>query len=513
MPLLRDALPLEIFVPVLAVTLVAKLAAFFPAYAIDDYALASADPTVPTRALLAQGRFGQAALLHALSAIGLQPHYARIFFAALAMAVTAACATLVVRLWRVESRPVAIAAAAMISVHPFTTEIFTFRTALGIYAVAFALLLPLLVPRLWTLRAFLLATIYFALLTSIYQVVLQYLLAALILAAAIELVRWSGRAAPPLDRGATARAGLRERFLRDERTALFGVVVGGSAVYLTANTLLLRAFDISMVARGRILAAAEIGDRARTVWNALRYRFVEPNPMGGRVSQTLLLVLLVAAVAGLILPLRATLPRRRLTLLVGVATLLAAGLLWTIGLTAVVEFFWPVPRAMAHVAIVWGGVLVLAGLCWPRPARRWLLGLACLILLAFVGTDNRILNDQFRLNLRDLAMANRILARVESAPGFLPTTPVAIIGVKAEYPLGFATSDMDMNYSAFGATWANLAILREVSGYNLQTADAGAMAAAGDYCRTTAPWPADGSVSMRNGVAIVCLAPPSTRQP
>jgi hypothetical protein len=63
-----------------------------------------------------------------------------------------------------------------------------------------------------------------------------------------------------------------------------------------------------------------------------------------------------------------------------------------------------------------------------------------------------------------------------------------------------------MNISAFGADWAKVALLREVSGYDLKLAKADAQkAAAAAYCGGVPPWPGPGSVTIRDGLAILCL--------
>jgi len=63
-----------------------------------------------------------------------------------------------------------------------------------------------------------------------------------------------------------------------------------------------------------------------------------------------------------------------------------------------------------------------------------------------------------------------------------------------------------MNLSAFSADWAKLSILREISGYDLKAAkDQVQKDAAAAYCREVKPWPGPQSVTLRDGLAIVCL--------
>jgi hypothetical protein len=131
---------------------------------------------------------------------------------------------------------------------------------------------------------------------------------------------------------------------------------------------------------------------------------------------------------------------------------------------------------------------------------------ATLIVLSFIGADNRILSDQVRLNARDTLRANRILERLESLPGFPGVAFVAVDGKDWHYPLGYSTTDHDLNISAFGAEWSQVAILREVSGYDLKvTNDPGQLALAATLCRSVKPWPDPRSVMIRDHLAVVCL--------
>jgi hypothetical protein len=65
-----------------------------------------------------------------------------------------------------------------------------------------------------------------------------------------------------------------------------------------------------------------------------------------------------------------------------------------------------------------------------------------------------------------------------------------------------------MNISAFGATWSQVALLREASGYQLsEAADPQEKEAAKQYCAGVDSWPALQSVTVRAEVAYVCFGP------
>jgi len=502
------------FLLILLVTVIAKGAAFLPAYSIDDYFLALETP--PPATSLGQGRFGQALFLQLFHLIQLEPSYARVFFVACALVVSALFAVLVARHWNLRTSGasgwLSVAAASIVSIHPFTTELFTFRTALGISMCAFALLALLLVPRRWSPAGVLAGAALFALALSVYQVVLHYCLMIVLMGAAIGLTRFlvvGNRTGWP--ERVTSLLSLR-RISRHRNTVLLACATLGTVLYGIANAVISRALHVTMTSRTRLLSLSGIGKRAEEIQEVLRYRFLAPSPLLGRFPKAMLLLLLLIALAGLLARSRPWLrpwpiqPVRSTLLLLAVVLLLAVSLVWTVGIIMVLEDFWPVPRVMSHAGVFWAGVLVIAHQCLGARARQALGGLSLLLVLSFIGSSNQILNDQLRLNLRDAAQANRILARLEALPGFAGTETVAVNGATWAYPLSFPTADHDMNISAFGADWSKVAILREISGYDLKLAkDDAQKAVAAAYCRGAQPWPEPASVTIKDRLVILCL--------
>jgi hypothetical protein len=496
----------RLFLLVLLVTAVAKGGAFLPAYSIDDYMLALQEKT-PLASTLSQGRFGQALLIQFLHLIQLEPRFARLFFVTFALAVSSLLAVLVTRHWHLGARGwLPLAAASMVSIHPFTTEIFTFRTALGPSMLAFALFALLLWPRRWSPAGVLAGAAVFAFALSIYQVVLHYCLMILLFGIVIGLTRvlvvgsasgWPERVTSLLSP---------RRMTRDKNAALLACAVLGTVLYIAINAVISWALQVTLASRTTLLSPARIGERAGEVWQVLRYRFLAPSPLLGQGPKGLLLLLLAVALTGLLAKARPWLRPRPMLLLLAIIALLAAALVWTVGIIIVLADFWPVPRVMSHTAVFWAGVLAIAYQCSGVRVRQALGFLSLLVVLSFIGSSNRILGDQIRLNVRDMAKASRILLRLEALPGFSGTEVVAVDGATWTYPLGFATSDHDMNISAFGAGWAQVAILREVSGYDLKLAENDAQkAAAAAYCRGVLPWPGPESVTARDGLVIICL--------
>lgn len=493
----------------LAVTAIARGAAFLPAYAIDDYGLSLEEAPQPTSVMtmLAQGRFGQALLVQLLHRLQLEPRYARVFFVGLALVVLALLAVLVLRHWQV--RPAGwlpVAAAGMIAVHPFGTEIFTFRTALGTYSCAMGLLALALamLSRRWSWPRILGAAAIFALALSIYQSVLHYAVMIWLLGMAAGLTRClvASRAIPPPRR--RWPSGWR-RLVRTRNSAWLVSFTLGTVAYLSIQEVVERALQLTMGPRAMLMAPAQIGERARAVLQILKGRFVEPDAFLNQWSKNLLWLLLASALFGLLAQVLRRPCWRTLKLALTVVAVLAAAMVWTLGLLLVLAKLWPVARVMAHAGVFWAAILVVAYRCLgprPRPAVALL---STLILLTFIGSGNRVLHDQIRLNARDAAKANRIIDRLEQLPGFTGNEQLVVAGSAWLYPVRFHTTELDLNGSALGASWAHLGLFKEISGYQFREPTKAAVAVAASHCLGVAPWPAAAAVAVENGVAVICL--------
>jgi hypothetical protein len=498
---LRD----RVFLATLLVTAIAKGLAFLPAYSIDDYYIFGLES--PSLGMLKQGRFGQAIVTQLFYHLQLEPTYATVFFTGLAIFTSALLGTLIVRHWNLGHQGwLPVAAAGIVVNHPYTTEIFTFRTALGSAMVALALFSLLLIPLRWSPRQVLAGAALFAFALSIYQVVLHYCLMVVAMGGAVWLTRYLriGAAAGWPKRVTSLLAP--RRFLWHRNTGLLLCAILGTAGYILLDAAISRALAVVRSARTALLPLREIPTRAGMVLDILDYRLLKPGPMVVPLTQKLLLLLLLTALAGLLWRARPWLQARAAALLLLAYALIAAALVWSVGIIIVLAEFWPVPRVMSHVGIFWAGLLVISWLCFGGTARKLLGLIAALILLSFIGADNRILREQLRLNTRDQLRASRIVGRLEMSPGFAQIASVAVVGKEWRYPLPYSTADHDMNISAFGALQGRLTILREVSGYDfIQAKDPAEIAAAEVYCRSVQPWPGPESVAVQGHLAIICL--------
>jgi hypothetical protein len=501
----------RLFSLTLIVTALAKGAALLPGYSIDDY-----QPLVrnaPSFSLLllkkgGRGRFGSAILNWCLHFLQLDPAHSRFFFTCLSIAGTALFAALVVRYWNLEKHGwLAAAMACIVANHPFTAEIFTFRMALGIGVFPVAILSLLLIPRRWSPRLVLAGSALFAVALSFYQMVLPYGLMIVLVGAAIWLTRYLvlGNASGWPQRAVSLLS--MRRLTRHRNTALLGCILFGSALYAGLTIALALALRVSLMPRTQILPLHQLGERTKMVFEELKLCLFEAQPLLSHLTQGMLLLVLLGAVAGLLWRTRSwfRLPRPFL-LVLSIVALLFASLVWSLGALLFIAEFWPSPRVMAHVGIFWAGALAVAYQCSGPRVRAALMGLAILIVLTFIGSNNRIFDEQRRLNARDAYKANRIVARLETTPGFSGVRSVAADGAAWTHPLRVGTLDHDLNVSAFGAEQAKVEVLAEISGYDLVPAeDEAQIKAAAAYCRGVEPWPGPRSVAIQQDLAIVCL--------
>ena len=484
--------------------MLAKGGALQYAYGVDDWAFALRSSIV--REQLAQARFGGAGLSRLLQGLNGESVHSPLAWVAVLIAVQALFGALIARHWHLERRVVlGIAAASLIAIHPYTCESLHLRSAIAHTAVSQGLLLLLLIPQRWTVRRLAAGAVVFAAALSLYQLMLHYLVMAAIVGSAVawgRYLRFAGRHGWS-DR--VRRVASWRRILRHKVTALWICAVGGTALYGVATLLYLWRFPVVLTSRTKLLALDVLRERARQVAHRLAEILIGQDPLVTRLAQGILLALLGLALVGLVRWLRRGAVLRSSAAAGAAALGLGAGLIWSLGMTLVIQEFWPAPRIVAPIAIVSAGALALASLLNGRLVRRVSLAGALIVLLSFIGTDNRIFSEQVRLNQRDRLTANRIVERLENAPGFAAQLPVVVHGTRWRYPLALRTTTFDLNISAFGAPWSKVEVLREVSGYALSGATSAQKAAAAEYCGTVEVFPAPTSVVVRDGLGIVCL--------
>jgi len=484
----------RVFFTALVAGCVAKGAAFLPLYAVDDYRFLLQEPIF--NRMLAEGRFGQWLVMKLFGALGFGTVHAGIFSTALGLVAFAGLGTAVIHHWGLPMRGwLPMMAASLVAIHPYSAEIFTFRAVLATYALSILLLTLLLLPRRWNGAGLLVGTLVFMLALSIYQSVLHFALMVFLLALAVRLSRQRRIRVP-------SAAG----WWTDRHYGFIACVVFGTGIYFVAAAVARTLASLHATSRSQLLSSAAAATRLREIGDVLLYRFWQKDPMITILTKRLLLALLVLAVTQIVLRAHPWDRAGRLATAAAAIGLLACSLIWTLGLSLVLSTFWPVPRTLSHVALLWSAALVIACM-GAKPLMRGLAALvAGLVLVGFVGMDNRIFSEQVRINERDFETASRIVARFENLAEYEHIKRLVFIGKRDGYPLAVGTHDMDLNLSAFAAAWSQVPVLVETSGHDWTRADPDSQAQVANYCRNVAPWPGPQSVTVQGDLGIVCLA-------
>lgn len=501
--------------------LLAKAAVFLHAYSLDDYHLYL--HPVSFDGLLSQGRFGQFLLVKFLYLIGPGPPHIAMVSAFMLLPAAALFSTLIVRHWGISRQhSLAVTAACLMTTHPFTASIYTFRYTLIVTASAFALMaLVLLDQRRSALGILARASLFMAAL-SVYQIVFNYAVMIILTGCVISMARFlvvSGRISS--NRRLRRLLSL-SMILRHRNSVLLFVFALGTFLYLILNRIVLAASGIAGDRRSELVSFEALGLRVDQIIRALKRDFLYSDSFLPIFTHRLLWSLAIIGVIGLLY--HFFIPRRRFKGIFGwhrvspLALLFvaaAAAVVWAIGVNIVLESWYVPPRVKEHVGVLWACALVVPFYCAGRRVKRLLLLIAAVAIASFISVSNGILSDQIRLNNRDRLFANRVLTRLETLPDFPQVDVVAIPTNGWPDPFRYEVWLQATRHGggpAFSVNWAKVNILREISGYDLRNASASEMEIARDYCRKVEIWPAESSVVIRDQMAIICLQQPRSRK-
>jgi hypothetical protein len=475
---------------VFLLSLVARFQTLLPGYSIDDFAPIVDDQPYPFAMLAAQGRALLYYLHLGLNALGASPtHSGPLSVVVLTLALVAvgvsAC-----RLWGASGFPESLIVASLVALHPYQSEVFTFRTT-GLYLAiplgcSFAALITCTASRgRWILSLVLLVCSL-----SLYQIVLNYLIMSMIFSLAFHFSRMeaAGREFWP---GFLSRLKL---------------ILAGTLIYYVSAYSISHLSGVALSDRAGFIGINALALRAKQVLDLYEMMFFRAEAMLPFATKVLLLITLGLPIgAYLVTALQngtyASLRRVALSF----ALIFIVGLPLCIGMVLVLGAWWPVPRVLAQTGMFWAGSIAFVYRISRGPVQRAVLASVSLIIVSFIGISNHVFKDQLRVNMRDMATANRIVARVEALPEFTSTEYVVLSGGSYAYRSPITTMQGDMNISALFAAWSKLPVLNEVSGYAFQPASAGILVKANAFCETAPKWPAAGSVARIETGAVVCM--------
>ena len=493
----------RLFAIIFAADLIAKAGVLAGGFAVDDYGFSLGFFPEYIKLFISQGRFLAAGINYAADSLGVNMTDIYVVFGLLAIVLHSAFVLSILRFVGADRVPGAGLIGALIAVHPYGAEIFTFKVALPYYCVAllFSILALELIkadPTRLRNRLYAIACAIGVLFT--YQVFLNYLAVVMVFTWLFgELVGIKREG----DRGATLSH-------TDRVKALVMVTLSAVAVFMSAMLALKRFEVVAVDGRSQLIPLRDYAQRADQVVSQLRTVFFESEPIMPewlKVVALLMLFLSLSVLVKFYLFDKKDSPLRSNPLIFVVALLLLIPL--SIGIILPFKDWWPVPRVLSHVSLIIGLMFILSDIClggnlknhlqWVNYASR------SLLIFGFVLISNQIFADQLRINEWDRAMAIRLISRLEMDNNFNEAKYLHVSGGWWGYPAGLKTVQGDMNTSAFNAP-VKTELLIQSTGYNFLPATKGEKAARGEaYCSSAPVWPAAESTKVDGDLAIVCL--------
>lgn len=439
--------------------------------------------------LVADGRFVYAGLFRVLEALGVQPAHSQTTLWIATVFLSTVCAVLLAELWETGELVVAsVIAGLLLFVHPFQSEIWSFHfvpffEALGLAFALFGLCLAR-ISSVWRIVA---GAVLIAASLAMYQLLINYCAVAVCAGAMLTILRNADRQSgwkPVL------------AWLRPASAVALSV-----PVYLLANKVALGLLRVPPSDRSRFLPLSQAGERwtqVRTLLHALA------GPEDRIIPWSLKLILFVLLITLIAAGWRTAWVRASLLRLGVLAALLASAVLCTIGVALPLASWWPTMRLLSAASLVWAAAAVGVSV-WPWP--RWRpVGflLAGVIVFGFSGINDHMLQDEMRVNRRDVLEVNRIADRIGRLPGQQGVRRLALIHHRYGSP-DIATGQMDLNLSSLSIGWAWSDLYSEVVDEPISGATPAETAAATKLCGASPRWPAEGSVQIQGEVAIVCF--------
>jgi hypothetical protein len=482
---------------IFAISLIARGGVLGRGFAIDDYSVSYDIDSSAYSTFFSQGRFLHAALFGVIDMMGVNASDTYIAFGVLALLLHAAFIVSILRFVGVDKVPAAGLVGALIAVHPYGTEIFTFRMGLPGYCAGllFSIIaLEAIIRYPSRLRARFTAFSAVLAMVFTYQVFVNYLLVT-------GLFTWAFGEIAPRDR----------RDLNRERTLILAAVTVCAIAVLMAVMGSLSALGIvSTESRAQMIPLDMVPQRLSEMYATLWVIYLASEPVMPAWLKALLWVLLGLSVLAIARSDSQGIRKsRQLTKAVGLILVAAVLVPLSLGVIIFFQEWWASYRVVAHLAVMGGLVLIIGDYCagqgQSRAVARFQTMSRGLVLFVFVLMSNQIFADQHKLNAWDMMTATRLVGRLEELPEFQAIRYVYVGGGWGGYPAGLRTAGGNLNVSELAVRWGKARLLVAASGYRFQRALGEREARGENWCKTAPTWPDRGSIKVEGDLAIICL--------
>lgn len=492
---------LKVFLVISALSFIAKGAAAFRGFSIDDYSFSLGPSEWSAGHFLGQGRFFGALVSYLFVSIGVNLSDAYFAMAFVVIALQAALAVSIMRLVGYSSPLIAIIAGGLIVLHPYNAELLTFKHILPVYALA--IVFVIIAIELMKTRSkgvyvniLIITAIAAALMT--YQTILNYILVAAYGCLLMSSVSTNKCAQSEFD----------PVYSRSNGWILILLSSFGALLFL-ASLSAAKKFGLVGKLSGResFIGFSDVSGRFDQIITTLNLMFLKSEPVFP-ISLKVIYFSLVLGSAVLIL---LAIFRIKKGLLNFGLCLFLLGILpfLSIGIVMPLNEWWPVPRIIAHSSLLFGLIFLIA----ERSATQYVVNnfksifiiAGSLLLIGFVFINNQIFADQQTMVQWDRFKANRIVSRLEENPEFNSAKRLYVSEGKWGYPVALRTLQGDMNLSAFFPAWSRRPLILESTGYNLGRPSDVDIETGKRLCSDRGVWPSKDSVFIHGELAVVCL--------
>ena len=466
-------------------------AIFNDGLSVDDYTLGKSEEFDQTITLLiSQGRIFTIPILWLFELVNVNIANIYIPFCLVVLFSQALLITSLFRFTQISNYKYSEWGALLSILHPYHTEILTFKGAMIIYACCMLIFVfGLEYYMLEYKNKLLILTIVFIVSIMIYQIVINYIFTIFLILLIVYITSATNE----------------KNILQVKRRIIGLSAAGGVAIMLSGLTsaVLPRVLGIAPEGRAQLISASDVTARIHDVAKLALKVYVLDEPMISRPVKLLLLLILLISVY---LISKNLLNSRHYTTCFGVLGLIALYILCTPGIIVILRAWWPVPRVINHSSFVYGALVIIALQNIKLIiVSRIIIASVIFVSVAFGLANAQILMDQLQINRWDAMQSNRLVARLELLSQFKNAKYLYIDGGKWRYNSFLRTINGDMNMSAFYPKASKIALINHTSGYNFLPANSMKIEIGHQYCLTVAPWPASDSVTIITDLGIVCL--------
>lgn len=454
-----------------------------PGLSVDSYI--NSNGFASFQFFLAQGRIGQYVMINAVESIGINYQASSLLLQAAGIFMLGAASVLAISAFlRVDAttQKAICLASLLFVVHPFNAEILTFPEAsfyphLGTFVSSFALFLA---ARRILPIAFAIAAIAFSL--SIYQISINILLVALTLGLIGVLSR---SPACVTDERGIFRTG--------------ALIFIAALIYLVAAKALAYSLGNGMEGRGTLLS-----------FDAVPRRLDELHQLGLQlldrfyVLKRPLLPVLAASLIAAGYVCASMQSRKAMLQQTGLVAAYLAFAACGIGIVAIANVWWPVPRVLIGLSFALAAAALPALIHPGRLTRTYAVSCSILLILGGTSIGLGIHADQKRINAWDDDLAERLYEDASALAGTKsPRIEIANAHMKWTHAVGVESLWGDMNMSAFAVPGALPGLFQESLGAKVEIIET--TQAWMTTCNTLPGWPEKRSMRLQNEVVQICI--------